>query len=38
MTQHSEWKNIITGLRIDPGVSCSSGDDPTYYGEITIER
>lgn len=38
MTQNSEWKNIITGLRIDPGVNCSSGDDPTYYGEITIER
>jgi hypothetical protein len=29
MTQNSEWKNFITGLRIDPGVSCSSGDDPT---------
>ncbi|HEX8145870.1 MAG TPA: M23 family metallopeptidase [Pyrinomonadaceae bacterium] len=38
MTQNSEWKGIITGLRIDPGVNCSSGDDPTYYGEITIER
>lgn len=38
MTQNSEWKGIITGLRIDPGVSCSSGNDPTYYGEITIER
>lgn len=38
MTQNSEWKGIITGLRIDPGVSCSSGDDPTYYGEITVER
>jgi murein DD-endopeptidase MepM/ murein hydrolase activator NlpD len=38
MTQNSEWKGVITGLRIDPGVNCSSGDDPTYYGEITIER
>ena len=38
MNQNSEWKGIITGLRIDPAVSCSSGDDPTYYGEITIER
>jgi hypothetical protein len=38
MTQNSEWRNIITGLRIDSGVSCSSRDDPTYHGEITIER
>lgn len=38
MTQNSEWKGIITGLRIDPGVYCSAGDDPTYYGEITVER
>jgi hypothetical protein len=26
MTQNSEWKNI-TGLRIDPGASCSSGEE-----------
>lgn len=38
MTQNSQWKDIITGLRIDPGVNCSSGNDPTYYGEITVER
>ncbi|MDQ3803561.1 MAG: M23 family metallopeptidase, partial [Acidobacteriota bacterium] len=38
MTQNGAWKDIITGLRIDPAVSCSSGDDPTYYGEITVER
>lgn len=38
MTQNSEWKGVITGLRIDPGVNCSSGNDPTYYGEVTVER
>lgn len=38
MSQNSAWTGIITGLRIDPAVNCSSGDDPTYYGEITIER
>lgn len=38
MNQNPQWTGIITGLRIDPAVSCSSGDDPTYYGEITVER
>lgn len=38
MTKSSEWKGIITGLRIDPAINCSIGNDPTYYGEITIER
>jgi Membrane proteins related to metalloendopeptidases len=38
MNQNPLWKDIITGLRIDPAVNCSSGDDPTYYGEITVER
>jgi murein DD-endopeptidase MepM/ murein hydrolase activator NlpD len=38
MNQNPLWTGIITGLRIDPAVSCSSGDDPTYYGEITVER
>ena len=38
MSQNGAWKGIITGLRIDPAVNCSSGDDPTYYGEITVER
>jgi hypothetical protein len=38
MTQTVNGKTSLPGLRIDPGVSCSSGDDQTYYGEITIER
>jgi hypothetical protein len=38
MAGNSRWNGIITGLRIDPSESCSSGFDPTYYGEITIER
>lgn len=38
MNQNPLWKDIITGLRIDPAVNCSSGSDPTYYGEITVER
>ncbi len=38
MNQNPLWKDIITGLRIDPAVNCSSGNDPTYYGEITVER
>ncbi len=32
------WNGIVTGLRVDPAQNCSSGWDPTYYGEITIER
>jgi hypothetical protein len=28
---------VVTLLRIDRSVGCSSGDDPTYYGKSTIE-
>ena len=39
MTQNWRWRGIITGLRIDPAVNCNpSASDPTYFGEITIER
>ena len=38
MAQNSAWSGIITGLRVDPAVNCSTGDDPNYYGEITVER
>ncbi len=39
MPQNSKWNGIITGLRIDPAQACSPYDfDPTYYGEITIEK
>jgi hypothetical protein len=39
MNQNSHWQGIITGLRIDPAVNCNpNASDPTYFGEITIER
>jgi murein DD-endopeptidase MepM/ murein hydrolase activator NlpD len=38
MTQNQYWRGIITGLRVDPAEYCSTGDDPNYFGEITIER
>lgn len=38
MGYNPNWKGIITGLRIDPAEQCSGNFDPTYYGEITIER
>lgn len=38
MSSNSRWNGIITGLRIDPAENCSTGFDPTYYGEITVER
>ncbi len=38
MANNGRWNGIITGLRIDPSESCSAGFDPTYYGEITVER
>lgn len=39
MPINSHWNGIITGLRIDPAESCNAyGWDPTYYGEITIEK
>ena len=39
MAQNSRWNGIITGLRIDPAESCNvNAFDPTYYGEITLER
>jgi hypothetical protein len=39
MPSNSRWNGIITGLRVDPAENCSPGIyDPTYYGEITIER
>jgi hypothetical protein len=39
MHNNPKWAGIITGLRIDPAVACSaSGFDPTYIGEIRLER
>ncbi|HEX3095511.1 MAG TPA: M23 family metallopeptidase [Patescibacteria group bacterium] len=39
MLSNPKWNGIITGLRIDPADNCSPVTyDPTYYGEITIER
>jgi hypothetical protein len=39
MPGNSRWTGLITGLRIDPADNCSPYvADPTYYGEITIER
>lgn len=38
MYTNPNWRGIITGLRIDPSPNCSYGWDPTYYGEITVER
>ncbi len=39
MATNPRWSGVITGLRIDPAESCNPyGWDPTYYGEITIER
>jgi hypothetical protein len=39
MPNNSKWNGIITGLRIDPAENCSPfATDPTYYGEITVER
>ncbi len=33
------WNGIITGLRVDPAANCNpTGFDPTYYGEITLEK
>lgn len=39
MASHPKWNGIVTGLRVDPADQCSPVTfDPTYYGEITIER
>lgn len=38
MTQNQYWRGVITGLRVDPAQICSNGDDPNYFGEITIEK
>ncbi len=39
MASNPRWSGIITGLRIDPAENCSPFSfDPTYYGEITVER
>lgn len=38
MGYNPAWTGTITGLRIDPAEQCSSGFDPTYYGEVTIEN
>ena len=39
MAGNPRWNGIITGLRIDPAENCSLYSyDPTYYGEITLER
>lgn len=39
MAGHWRWTGIITGLRVDPAENCQPGIwDPTYYGEITLER
>jgi murein DD-endopeptidase MepM/ murein hydrolase activator NlpD len=36
---HYKWTGIITGLRIDPSENCSPNSfDPTYFGEIRLER
>ncbi len=39
MGGHPKWQGIVTGLRIDPAQNCNPhAVDPTYFGEITIER
>jgi hypothetical protein len=39
MPSNPRWSGIITGLRIDPADSCNPyGWDPTYYGEVTVEK
>lgn len=39
MAGNSNWRGVITGLRVDPSEQCNPYlFDPTYYGEITIER
>lgn len=38
MGYNPAWSGIITGLRVDPSEQCSGGFDPTYYGEVTIEK
>jgi len=39
MQSNPNWRGIVTGLRIDPAENCNRYIwDPTYYGEITIER
>jgi hypothetical protein len=39
MASNSNWRGVITGLRVDPSEQCNPyAWDPTYYGEITIER
>lgn len=39
MPGNSKWNGLITGLRVDPAENCSPFiADPTYYGEITLER
>lgn len=39
MAGHPKWSGIITGLRVDPSESCNPNIwDPTYFGEITLER
>lgn len=39
MPNNSRWNGIITGLRVDPAENCSAvAYDPTFYGEITIEK
>ncbi len=39
MYVNSKWKGIITGLRIDPAENCNPYFwDPTFYGDITLER
>lgn len=39
MAGNPKWTGVITGIRVDPAEYCGNGIwDPTYYGEITIER
>lgn len=39
MSGHDKWYGVITGLRVDPAENCSPYYfDPTYYGEIALER
>lgn len=39
MRSHPKWHGVVTGIRIDPADNCNPYSwDPTYYGEIAVER
>lgn len=38
MNRNPKWSGVITGLRIDPGETCSNDYDPIYFGEVAIQR